>query len=254
MIENDEPTVRTRMGPHEVLVAAGCLLLLGTVAVANLQEASVANNETAAIATLRNLASCQAQIQTSGKIDVDQDGIGEYGTFLELTGSVGVRRGLNIGEGSGPAGATFKAKGKVVMPPILSPAMANLDKTGFVAKSGYAFMIFLPDTSRPFSLFVHETGPAASVGLAGGTGKIGIDLSETTWCAYAQPVVRGTSGNRRFFVNQSGDVMQSANDVGKRQGVATAIEGNSAFRVNGITGTIAVGTRGMDGDVWKVTD
>jgi hypothetical protein len=122
-----------------------------------------------------------------------------------------------------------------------------------VTKSGYAFMMFLPDTASP-AVFVHEkSGP----GLMGGAGKIGVDLSETNWCAYAQPVARNNSGNRRFFINQAGDVMQSANEIAKAQGVTTPITGNSAFKAGtagGITAQTAVGTAGFDGDVWKVTN
>ncbi|NUN52506.1 MAG: hypothetical protein HUU06_06945, partial [Planctomycetaceae bacterium] len=137
-----------------------------------------------------------------------------------------------------------------VNPPILSPALANVDATGFVTKSGYAFMIFLPDASTP-AVWSNETGPAASVAV---TAAIGTDLSETTWCAYGQPVAHGNSGNRRFFVSQSGDVMQSANDTTKYQGVSTAVNGNSAYRGSGITSQVAIGTKGNDGDVWKVTN
>jgi hypothetical protein len=243
----------------DALFAATVLLALGAVAFAEGNTAKVSSNETAAIATLRNLAACQAALQSIGKVDGDGDGIGEYGTFLELTGSVGTRKGLAAPKGKKGdpdftlLGSTFKKLGTVVSPAIMSPALANVDKGGFVTKVGYAFTIFLPDTAIPAG-FVHETGPAAEVGLAGGTGSVGIDLSETTWCAYAQPVVRGETGNRRFFVNQAGDVMQSSNDVRKAQGVTEAIQGNSAFTGAGITSRVAVGTVGKDGDVWKVAN
>jgi prepilin-type N-terminal cleavage/methylation domain-containing protein len=231
----------------ELMIVIAIIAIIAAIAIPNLLAAKLSSNETAAIATLRNLASCQAQIQTSGKIDCDNDGIGEYGTFLEMTGSTGVRKGFTAGT---PATSSFATQGTAVNPPILSPALANVDATGFVTKSGYAFMIFLPDGASP-ALFTHETsGP----GLAGGSGAIGVDLAETTWCAYAQPVARNNSGNRRFFVNQAGDVMQSANEVAKAQGVTPAINGNSAFRGAGITSQVAVGTAGADGDVWKVTN
>ena len=200
-----------------------------------------------AIATLRNLASCQAQIQVSGKIDGDNDGIGEYGTFLEMTGSVGVRRGHSPGP---PPTGDFTLKGSQVNPPILSPALADVDAMGIATKNGYAYMIFLPDGRSPAG-WVHETGPAAAVALSG---AVGVDLSETTWCAYAWPVARGSSGNRAFFVNQSGDVLQSANGSAAHNGVASAIDPASAFRGAGITSQVAVGTAGRDGDVWKVTN
>ena len=64
----------------------------------------------------------------------------------------------------------------------------------------------------------------------------------------------GNSGNRRFFVNQAGDVMQSSNETLKGAGVATAINGNSAFLGNNITSPVAVGTKGRDNEVWKVAN
>jgi len=231
----------------ELMIVIAIIAIIAAIAIPNLLAAKLSSNETAALATLRNLASCQAQIQTSGKIDTDADGIGEYGTFLEMTGTVAVRKGFTAGN---PSTCDFSTQGTPVSPPILSPALANVDATGFVTKSGYAFMIFLPDGAAPAG-WANETGPAASVAL---TAAIGVDLSETTWCAYGQPVAHGNSGNRRFFVSQSGDVMQSANDTTKFQGVNTAINGNSAYKGAGITSSIAVGTKGNDGDVWKVTN
>jgi prepilin-type N-terminal cleavage/methylation domain-containing protein len=231
----------------ELMIVIAIIAIIAAIAIPNLLAAKLSSNETAAIATLRNLATCQAQFQTTGKVDTDSDGSGEFGTFLEMTGTVGVRKKLNTGT---PNTCDFTVKGSVLNPAPLSASLANVDSIGFVTKSGYAFMVFLPDGSTP-ALFVHETGPAASVAVSA---AIGVDLSETTWCAYAQPVAHGNSGNRRFFVNQSADVMQSANDTTKYQGVSAAINGNSAFRANGITAQVAVGTKGQDGDIWKISN
>ena len=221
----------------ELMIVIAIIAIIAAIAIPNLLAAKLSSNETAALATLRNLASCQAQVQTSGKIDVDNDGIGEYGTFLEMTGSIGVRKS-----------ADWSVKGTVVSPAILSPALANVDANGFVTKSGYAFMIFLPNNSATAGFASEKSGGTFT------NGPLGTDYAETTWCAYGQPVARGNSGNRRFFVSQSGDVMQSANEVAKGQGTSAIINGNSSFKVNGITGLVAVGTKGLDGDVWKVTN
>jgi type IV pilus assembly protein PilA len=224
----------------ELMIVIAIIAIIAAIAIPNLLAAKLSANETAAIATLRNLASCQAQVQTSGKIDIDADGIGEFGTFLEMTGTV------NSGRAADRTGGTSK-----ITPPILSPALAGVtSNTGYVTKSGYAFVLFLPDTATPAG-FAHEIGPAASFKV---TPNVGTDLGETTWCSYAVPVARGNSGNRKFFVNQSGDVMQSSNDVAKNQGTTTTINGNSAFRANGITAQVAVGTVGSDGDTWRVTN
>ena len=208
---------------------------------ARLRSAKLSANETAAIATMRNLASCQAQVQTSGKIDGDADGIGEYGTFLEMTGTVPTRKGPD-----------YSGRTTPFNPPILSKKLAEVGPDGVVKKSGYCFRIYLPDTASPCG-FIREVGPAEKFGLEGGTGKAHIDVAETTWCAYAWPEKRGSTGNRAFFINQSGDVMQSSNDVAQYSG-DKAPAGIAAFRGGGITSQVAVGTAGRDGEVWKVTN
>ena len=152
-----------------------------------------------------------------------------------------------------PPACDWTNAGTLFSPTVLSAALAAVDAGGFVTKSGYAFQIFLPNNAAPAG-FVHETGaPPTQASASFGT-PIGCDMAETTWCAYAIPVARGNSGNRAFFVNQAGDVMQSPNETAPHQGVATALNGNSAFRGAGITSQIAVGTAGQDTNVWKVTN
>jgi prepilin-type N-terminal cleavage/methylation domain-containing protein len=236
----------------ELMIVIAIIAIIAAIAIPNLLAAKLSSNEVAAIATLRNLTSCQAQIQTSGKIDTDNDGIGEFGVFQELTGTKGVRKGYAAGVSSVGTGGTQ------VSPAVLSPSLANVDTTGFVTKAGYAFMIFLPDNNATAAQFIHETNTGGTFAFAGGAGGIATDLSEQIWCAYGQPVAFGNSGNRRFFVNQAADVIQSSNEITKAQGVAAAINGNSAFSAagggGGITARIAIGTTGFDGDVWKVTN
>ncbi len=209
-------------------------------------EEAIRKNERAAVATLRNLATCQAQWQTVGKTDCDQDGIGEFGTFQEMSGAVGVRKGFTTGA---PNTSDFSSTGTPANPPILAPAFRTVDSEGRVSRNGYLFQLFLPDSQTP-SQFVHETpGP----GLSGGTSQISVDLAETTWCMYAWPEEPGKTGRRAFFVNQAGDVMQSSNEVARHGGTAS-FDPRSAFRGEGITSMVAVGTRGNDGDVWKVSN
>ena len=53
--------------------------------------ALIASNERAAIAALRSIASAQAQLASSGAIDTDDDGVGEYGYLGELAGTAFLR-------------------------------------------------------------------------------------------------------------------------------------------------------------------
>ncbi|NUN52372.1 MAG: hypothetical protein HUU06_06245 [Planctomycetaceae bacterium] len=232
------------------MIVIAIIAIIAAIAVPNLLAAKLSANETAAIATLRSIVSSQAQVSTVGKIDADGDGRGEFGTFLELTGTVGVRRGYTPGT---PASSDFSVQGPPLNPAVLSSVLARIDANGYVTKAGYAFILFLPDAAVPAG-FVHETGPSTTPGLTGGTGSVGVDLSEDYWCVYAHPVMLGNSGNRRFFATQRGDLLQSPNDVAKFQGTTAVPPGNSAYRGTGISSSLAVGTVGNDGDVWKATN
>jgi prepilin-type N-terminal cleavage/methylation domain-containing protein len=244
----------------ELMIVIAIIAILASIAIPNLMAAKLSANETSAIANLRNLGSAQAMVQGAGRIDVDNDAIGEYGTFLELAGRVKVRKGRIA---STPAGSDFSTVGTEIRPAIISPSLGSVDGNGFVAKAGYLYMILMPDSSDP-ALWVHElntgTGDLPVPDLSssgqngGGTGKIGIDLSETMWCCYAIPANRGNSGNRVFFTCQSGDILQSYNDVAKHSGSATPVDGRSAFLGDNITSRIAVGTQARDKDVWKITN
>jgi len=234
----------------ELMIVIAIIAIVAAIAIPNLLSAKLSSNETSAVATLRNLVSAQATLGVSARIDADQDGKGEFATFLEMSGAVGIRKGFFPGT---PPSSDFSAKGNAMSPAPLSAAFASVDPVGFASKSGYAYMVFLPDSTATAG-FVHETGPAASAGFLGGTGMVGVDLSETNWCAYAQPMQFGGSGNRRFFTNQKGDLLQSSNDQFKYSGVNTAITGNSALTGTGITAAVAIGTKGKDGDIWKIAN
>ncbi len=223
----------------------------GAVVRAAMQGAKVHSQETAAWATLKSLTAAQATIQNQGIIDADKDGIGEYGTFLELLGSVGVRNSYSPMDGDRPASSGFDKQGGKVTPAIISVSLGEVDTDGIVVKSGYCFRVFLPDASTT-AKWVHEAGPAEKVGLAGGTGTVGVDCAETVWCAYAWPLERGKTGNRVFFVNQACDVIESSNEVAKWEGKVRPPKPDSAFKGSGITSPIAIGTTGNDGDVWTV--
>ena len=234
----------------ELMIVIAIIAVIAAIAIPNLLSAKVNANETAAMATLRNMVSAEAQLAIAGRIDADNDGKGEYGTIMEMSGAVGLRKGFSPGP---PGAADFSVKGPPLTPSVLSAAFAQVDSQGFATKGGYAYMIFLPDSASPAG-FVHETGPAASVNFAGGTGKVGVDEAESIWCAYAQPMQYGGTGTRRFFTNQKGDIMQSGNDVAKGQWTSSPVVAASAFLGTGITSPVAVGTKGQDGDVWKMAN
>src|SRR5438105_5559898 len=75
----------------ELMIVVAIIAIIAAIAIPNLLSARLNANETAAISTLRNISSSEAQFQASAKADVDNDGTGEFGYFKEMSGAVGIR-------------------------------------------------------------------------------------------------------------------------------------------------------------------
>lgn len=208
------------------LVAA--VVLVGAIAVPNLVSANLNANESAAIATLKNISSAQSQCQASGLIDVNGNGCGEYGFFAELAGAVPLR-----------------GKAATMSPAVLSNTFAALSQSR-VHRSGYVFQMFLPDAM--------QQGVAEA---SGGGALPGVDAgqAETLWCCYAWPQWQGHSGKRAFFVNQCGDVLATNGAVRAYDGEdvpASWPAAFAAFALPAMGAPVAANTVGQDGNTWVV--
>src|SRR5262245_4729962 len=158
----------------ELMIVIAIIAIIASIAIPNLLSARLSANETAAIATLRNIVSSQSQVQSQGAIDCDVDGIGDHGGFAELAASHHLR------DATGPVG------GPVLNPPVLSGSLATVVGS-FVNKSGYLYMMCLPGAA----------GAALAEAAAGGSpGGENAALCETTWIAYAWPMGVANPGNR----------------------------------------------------------
>jgi len=209
----------------ELMIVIAIIAIIAAIAIPNLLAARLSANETAAIATLRNIISSQAQFQQGAKADTDNDGTGEYGGFVELSGG-------GAGRMSG-----------VLSPPVLSGAFRVLNAGGQVSRSGYFFRIYLPGAAG-VGVGEPQTGYLAAM--------VDSDLVETTWCAYAWPVNFGQSGNRTFFTNQGGDVVNT--EFPAFSGTAGGPQSDAAFKpadAGKITGSVAIGVVGVQGGTWK---
>jgi prepilin-type N-terminal cleavage/methylation domain-containing protein len=220
----------------ELMIVVAIIAIIAAIAIPNLLSARLNANETSAIATLRNITSAQSQFQASAKADVDNDGTGEFGLFRELSGASAVRT----------AADGTQTNGTVLNPPVLSGAFRTFNANSEVSRSGYLFKIFLPGA---LGVGVEEV-PAANNFAA----NLDVDLSETTWCCYSWPASYSTSGNRTFFVNQTGDITGCEVSTYSGTGDFAAANAGAAFitgAIANITGRVAVGTRGADGNIWK---
>ncbi len=209
----------------ELMVVIGIIAVIAVIAIPNLLGARISANESAAIATLRSLSNAQALFQNSGAIDEDENGIGEYGFFGELSGARSLR------DGSPP-----------LRPAVMSSAFGAVVAPGFIQRKGYYYIIGLPAA---------DGSPVTELG--GGT--VDPILATTSWGCYAWPAAYGSSGNRTFFVNHDGDiVVVDDSDYNGLDGGSVPMEAGAAFQAPGsldsITGQIANGTTGRDGNYW----
>jgi prepilin-type N-terminal cleavage/methylation domain-containing protein len=175
----------------ELMIVIAVIAILALLAVPNLLAARLGANETSAIDSLRNLATSQCQFQTSVSVDNDADGNGEYGSLGELAGVV-------------PLNARGVGLPQPLDPPILAATFQQINPAGEIARSGYFFTIFLPDAGFDFV----QENPGGGPGAA-----IDDDSCEAAWCAYAWPIDARGTGNRAFFVNQRGELLQTRMDA-----------------------------------------
>jgi len=210
----------------ELMIVIAIIAIIAAIAIPNLLSARLTSNETAAIATLRTLISAQSQFQTTARADGNVNGVGEYGTFGELSSAVGVRGGA------------------VLTPPVLSTSFRSVNGNGEVPREGYQFAIYLPDAAGD---------GLAEVAGGGADANVDPDLAETTWCCYAWPGSYGTSGNRTFFVNQGGDIVftDTAVYTGPGGGPDPGAALQPAGPVTSITGVTASAMTGRDGELWR---
>ena len=223
----------------ELLIVTAIIVTVAAIAIPNLLAAKVSSDESAAIATLKNIMSAQAVTRTTAVIDQDLDGLGEHAWFGEMGGVVNVRD--SAGPNTGPR----------LDPTTLAQSLAAVDANGVVEKAGYVFRTALP-----------SGGGAPVVENANGGSPTGedADLCESHWIVYAWPSSYPISGRRAFAVNQAGDVVQTDNLGGvpaPYDGTANmpapdaAIENGSGGTILGEFSRSNLPAPAVDGKVWK---
>ena len=103
------------------MIVVAIIAIIASIAIPQLMSARLSANESAAIATLRSISSAQAQLQSSGAIDTDADGGGEYGYFGELAGA----QPLRVSAAGVPAAGVVGTD--ELNPAVLSAAFGNVN-------------------------------------------------------------------------------------------------------------------------------
>ncbi len=227
----------------ELIVVTAVIALIAVIAIPNFLDSKLQANETAVIDALKLITQAQVQFQSRSIVDRDGDGIGEFGGFLELSGM----RAPRIAGGQPPR--------PPLTPPLLTAgAFQTLHAPwGHVQRNGYCFQIYIPtpDGRR----FPERVGQFHEL--------VDANLAEVTWCCYAWPFVYAQSGRRTFCVNQSGTIVMTDEDGysgpdgpnrpewdAATLGAAFAAA-NEAKHTRCITGRLAVGEVGYDGNRWN---
>jgi prepilin-type N-terminal cleavage/methylation domain-containing protein len=183
----------------ELMIVVAIIAIIAAIAIPGLLRARISSNETSAIGSLRTTSTSQNQFQNANVKDIDLDGVGEYGFFVELSGTTEVPVGTSSGSPAKPAfvSTVFGA--------------TSSSGSGLANKSGYNFMMYLP-TGTPGGAEA-ETGfaslPASTTITPAEATRA--NAQETRWATYAWPTSAGNSGNKAFFVNQAGEVIATSN-------------------------------------------
>jgi prepilin-type N-terminal cleavage/methylation domain-containing protein len=227
----------------ELMIVIAIIAVIATIAIPNLLAARLSANESAAIATLRLFISSQTAVQNSRGIDVDRDGVGEYGWLAEMSGALAVRDAL--GPHSGP----------VFSPPILAGSLGEVDPNGMVQKAGYTYRMSLPAAGGA------GLGEAANGGSPTGEDP---DQTELWWTAHAWPTSYANTGRRAFCTNQKGDIVQNKNTGSGTHASYSGLTSVPTFDAaveSGSTGSIAgeisianLPAPAVDGDLWMIVN
>jgi hypothetical protein len=207
------------------------IAVLVTIALPNLLSSEMEAQETAALATVRQIVQSQMVFQNRKEADLNGNGTGEFGTFGELSGNVAVR--------AANGGTRF------MDPSAINPSFRAISPLGEMLRNGYYYRLYLP-------------GPAGEgmLELPGGGADAGVsaELAESTWCVYAWPQRYGVTGRSTYFVCQGGDIVST--DDARYSGPGAPLPAGAAFAEPGpagnINGVVAVNEPGRDGNTWHV--
>ena len=142
----------------ELMIVTSIIAIIASIAVPSLMRSKMSSNEASAIGALRTLSSAQTTFQGMSATDVNGNGVGEYGSFSQLSSAV--------------------------------PAFID-DSLGSGQKSGYFLM-------------VTTTGVPSS--------------DEVMWQATAYAISKGRTGNRSFYIDETG-VLRGSDLVASPVGV-----------------------------------
>lgn len=84
----------------ELLVVVSIIIVIAAIAIPLLTRSRLSANEAGAISSMRSISSAQEAFQNSRSLDVDNDGVGEYGSLAQLSSAAPPYLDSALGSGS----------------------------------------------------------------------------------------------------------------------------------------------------------
>ncbi len=106
----------------ELMIVVAIIAIIAAIAIPNLLRSRMSANESSAIGAMRTISSSEASFQTAATLDFDADGIGEYGTLLQLSEATPPYIDNALGSGT-KQGYTF----------VATPGAADAGETEYLA-------------------------------------------------------------------------------------------------------------------------
>jgi hypothetical protein len=187
----------------------------------------------------------KAFFRSSLSCDQDNDGIGEFGLFIEITGEQPCR---------GPAATLIKG-------PMINKifGITSTVNQGIASKSGYLYLMHLPTITGPAlteeDYFIMPLPTPRSDPLSA-------DVQEIRFMCYSWPSVAGITGNKAFCVSHATEVFFTLNELGpgvwRYSGALPANRPVSGAALNGTNPAFAMNLEAffiplnpaLDGLVW----
>jgi len=207
--------------------------MAAAILVPTLMRSKVGANETSALATLKMISTGQEQFKNAVCVDVNVNGVGEYGFLQELAGTSPCRTAGGL---DGPTNAAA---------PFIPRIMGMTDVQGRVMKSGYYFKLYLPGKEQAVSAGARV--PAGDAGLAA--------ARETRYCVYAWPIEFGRTGYRAFFIDMQGQPYSTSSPAysGEMSPAPGAAYSSKSEKANNLDGPVDSNEPASDGNFWFPT-
>lgn len=150
----------------ELMIVTAVIVILASLAIPSLMQSKMASNESNAVGALRTLSSAQTTFQGMCANDADGNGVGEFGSFAQLSSAVPAFVDDSLGSG--------QKSGYFLM--ITTTGVPNSDERLW---QGTAYPISKSRTGHR-TFYIDETGVLRASDVGGAVGAPGVPATRAT--------------------------------------------------------------------------